>query len=109
MNTASKIHRTPALLLVASAVAMPAMADTAPAQDRVTATVQVSDLDLTRAEGQRKLERRTHDAIQTVCAKNNFLSGSRAITGAERRACEQTARADIHKQLGGNAARVAKR
>lgn len=61
-------------------------------------TVLYNDLDLTRVEGQRELERRIEAATRRVC-RAQPVTGSRILNRRAQRQCEAEARAQIEAQM----------
>jgi UrcA family protein len=107
MKSEMKFLRAPvaALLFVAAlGVSVPA---TSVANDKLaTVRVQVSDLNLSTADGQRNLERRTANAIEQVCPLRGSATGSRSTTQAAHRECAQSVRLSVKEQLGDHGARA---
>jgi UrcA family protein len=97
----AKIGRVSAAVLLAAAFGtMMPMASFANEPATQTQKVQVSDLNLSKAKDQRKLERRTTAAIDQVCPeRGSAVGGTPAASRAAYRKCAQTARADVQRQL----------
>jgi UrcA family protein len=80
---------------VAAAAAAFATLATFGVSQAATTAVQTSDLDLTTAEGQAKLDSRIDRAVRAVCSE--AITGSR-IARVDK-GCQATARASIEKQI----------
>lgn len=94
----AKIGRVSAAVLLAAALCVPAASFAT--EDSATAKVQVSDLNLSKAKDQRKLERRTAAAIDQVCLeRGSAINGTPAASRSAYRKCAETARADVQRQL----------
>lgn len=101
---ARKFMRVPvAALLVSGAlgVSLPAVAN----DEQPTASFQISDLNLSTARGQHKLERRTAAAIEQVCPARGSAASPRARAGADHRECAQSVRQSVKLQLGESGSR----
>lgn len=84
------------MLAVASVLVTTPQPAMAAASEQRTQVVSYGDLDLTRAEGLRRLERRVTDAIETVCAP----APSRQISARRNyRACVAGARVDADPKV----------
>jgi UrcA family protein len=107
MKTEMKFLRAPVAALLFVAALGASVPATALANDKVaTARVQVSDLDLSTARGQRGLERRTANAIEQVCPLRGSAMGPRSTTNAAHRECAQSVRLSVKEQVGDHGARA---
>jgi len=68
-------------------------------ETEASASVQVSDLNLSTKGGQRKLERRVASAINSVCPDEGSAAGPRSAVRAKHRECAQAVRASVKQQL----------
>lgn len=103
---AKKLLRVPATALLLGAalgMSVPAISLAGPP---ATASVQVSDLNLSTVSGQRKLERRTARAIEEVCPVSGSATSARATSSAAHRECAQSVRSSVKEQLDDRGARA---
>ena len=84
-----------AALGLACSAATPALAGTA---ERMTVRVNLADINLATASGQKLLDQRVERAVKTVCRMGEPSTGSRILT-AEKRECLAKARADARQQV----------
>ncbi len=76
-------------------ITTPALANDA---DSKQITVEYKDLDLSTAEGQKKLDRRIDRAAADVCDANDVRTGTR-VRSPERVQCVKEARAAVKQQV----------
>ncbi len=98
-NPARKIRL--ATLLAAATVTGLAFTATAPAAEVPTIRVQVGDLNLASAQGQRVLERRVSAAINSVCGakKTTSVASTSGMARVQIAYCRNAAFADVQRQL----------
>ncbi len=87
-------HALAALGLAGAAIS-PVMATEA---ERMTVKVNLADLDLATAEGQRELDQRLKRAVRTVCRTKDLTTGSR-ILSEDARDCIAKARTGVKQQM----------
>ena len=66
--------------------------------ETMTIKVNLADINLATASGQKLLDRRIERAVRTVCRAQDLTTGSPVLT-QEKRACLTKARADARQQL----------
>jgi UrcA family protein len=87
---------------VLAAAALGLVSTTAPAfadqRERMTIKVELDDINLGTAAGQKVLDQRIERAVRTVCRTNDLTTGSRVLT-QEKRDCLVRARAEAREKV----------
>lgn len=87
------------VLVLCAALGLSAPAISIAGGKPATAVVQIHDLNLATANGQRTLERRTASAIDKVCPFRGSIAGPRSSSRTAHRECAQAVRMSVQQQL----------